>query len=164
MAAVSKTRAMAITATTVAAGLTAATALAVPPPASSSFAGKTSQTKIAHHDVFVDTDANGHVSRVRIEWRAKCKSKGKFWTARTQVNGGSAGLPQNGDVFHDSGSYTGDAGGGVKGKVTLSLKGQFTDTDHAKGTWNAKVTVKRRGKVIDRCKTPTIKWKVARTA
>jgi hypothetical protein len=165
MAAVTKSRAIAVTATTVAAGLAAATALAVPPPASSSFAGKTNQTKIHDHGVTLDTDANGHVSRITLGWQAKCKQKGKFWTANTVVNGGATGIPQTGDVFHELGSYTGNTGDpSIKGKVSISLKGQFSDADHAAGTWNAKVIVKKKGKTIDKCKSPTIKWKVARSS
>jgi hypothetical protein len=147
----------------VAAGLTAAAvALAVPPPPSSSFEGQTSQTKIDDHGVRVETDANGHVSRVTIGWRAKCKKKGQFWTATTVVNGGSDGLQQNGDVFSLKGSYTGNAGGGIKGKVTVNLQGAFTDNDNAKGTWSAKVVVRKKGKKIDSCKTPKVNWSVAR--
>jgi hypothetical protein len=165
VAAVLKSRAIAVTATTVVAGLTAATALAVPPPPSSSFAGKTNQTKIKDHGVTLDTDANSHVSRLTLGWRAKCKKKGKFWTANTVVNGGPSGIPQTGDVFHESGSYTGNTGDpSIKGKVSISFQGQFVDTDHANGTWNAKVVVKKNGKTIDKCKSPTIKWKVARSS
>src|SRR4051812_11113333 len=112
-------------------GATATTAMAVPPPPSSSFQGETSQSNIRDHAVAVDTDAGGHVSQVSIDWRAKCKVKGKFWTASTTIGGGDAGLPQSGDVFSKKGSYTSNAGGGVKGRVTAALQGSFSDNDTA---------------------------------
>jgi hypothetical protein len=149
----------------VVAGLTAATALAVPPPPTSSFAGSTTQTKLKHHRVQITTDANGRVSTMKIAWEAKCKHKGKFWTApETDLNGGTAGFPQNGDVFHSAGSYTAAGGGGITGFITVATSGAFTDNDHAHGLWSAKVTVKRKGKTIDKCKVSKLKWKVARTA
>jgi hypothetical protein len=160
----SKSRVIGCGATVVVAGLMAATALAVTPPPSSSFAGSTAQTKLKHHGVQITTDANGHVSAMKIAWQAKCKHKGKFWTEpETDINGGTAGFPQNGDVFHSAGSYTA-GGGGITGLITVAASGAFTDNDHAHGLWSAKVTVKRKGKTIDKCKVSKLKWKVARTA
>ena len=162
MAVVSKSRASAALAALATSGLTVATAVAVPPPPNSSFSGQTNQTKASDHGVTLATDANGHVSTMSLGWRAKCRKKGIFWTANTQVNGGSNGLAQNGDVFSDNGGYTGHAGRGITGIITVALHGQFTDSDHANGIWKAKVTVKKKGKTIDKCKTPAIKWSVAR--
>src|SRR3954466_8806437 len=96
------------------AGATATTALAVPPPPSSQFEGDTSQTKIEDHSVKLQTNPNGRVGLVGIGWRAKCKVKGKFWSANTRVSGGADGLTQNGDVFGVKGSYSSNAGGGIK--------------------------------------------------
>jgi hypothetical protein len=149
------------TAFAVAAG-TAAVALAVPPPPTSTFEGETSQTTIKKHGVQVKTDANAHVSRVIVQWRAKCKAKGKFWTSTTPVTAGPNGLPQSGDVFSRKRTYTANAGGGIKGKITYSLSGQFTDNDNANGTFSAKVVVRKRGKKIDSCKLPKITWSAAR--
>jgi hypothetical protein len=155
-------RTSALLAMAMAASLSAATAVAVPPPPSSSFSGSTNQTKAPQHDVTLDTDANGHVSVMNIDWRAKCKKKGIFWTAKTRINGGSAGFKQNGDAFGQGGTYTSKAGGGVKGTVTATAKGSFVDADHATGTWTAKVVVRKKGKKIDKCQTGTVKWTVAR--
>jgi hypothetical protein len=141
---------------------TAAVALAVPPPPSSTFQGDTSQTNIQRHGVQVDTDDNGHVSQVIIQWKAKCKAKGKFWTSTTRVTAGANGLPQAGDVFSRKRTYTGNAGGGFKGMIKYSLAGQFTDNDNANGTWSAKVVVRKNGKKIDSCKLPKITWSAAR--
>jgi hypothetical protein len=163
MAVVSKSGAIAAAATSVVASLTAATALAVPPPPSSTFKGVTSQLKSKRHKVTIVTDANGHVSKMNLGWRAQCKKKGIFWSTQTAVTGGSSGVPQNGDIFHQAGTYTGNAGGGVTGQITVSFAGQFTDNDHANGSWKSKVTVMKNGKVIDRCKSGKITWSVART-
>ena len=162
MAMFSKRGATAAAVTSVAAGMAAAVAMAVPPPPSSSFSGNTSQTRAPNHTVTLQTDANGHVSQMTIDWRANCKKKGIYWTATTQLNGGTAGLPQNGDVFKDAGSYTGNAGNGIKGKVTIKMQGQFSDNDNASGTWTAKVTVRKKGKKIDFCKTPAVTWSAVR--
>jgi hypothetical protein len=162
MAVASKTRAIAVAAATGVASLTAATALAVPPPPSSTFKGVTNQPKAKYHKVKVVTDANGHVSVLSVGWRAPCRKKGVFWSSDTKITGGSNGLPQTGDVFHTSGSYTTSAGKGVKGVITISTKGSFSDNDHVFGTWNAKVTVKKKGKTIDKCKQTGIKWKAER--
>ena len=140
-------------------GLTAAGAGAsVPPPASGTFEGNTSQTNIPKHGVQVKTNAGGKVQRVIVQWRAKCASKGKFWTSTTVVRGGSAGLPQNGDVFSAQRGYTGNAGGGIKGKIKYKLSGQFVNDGNAEGTWSARVVVKRNGRKIDTCKLKQITW------
>jgi hypothetical protein len=165
MAVASKSGAIAVAATSLVASLTAATALAVPPPPSSTFKGKTNQPKAPSHRVRVTTDANGHVSGMLVGWRAKCKGKGIHWDGETSVTGGTNGLPQNGDVFINNGSYTGHASHGITGKITIASKGQFTDNDHANGTWSAKVIVmNKKGKKIDKCKSPKIKWSVKRVA
>jgi hypothetical protein len=141
---------------------TAAVALAVPPPPASTFQGNTTQTSIKRHGVQVETDDNGRVSRVIVQWQAKCKAKGKFWTSSTTVTNGQGGLAQSGDVFSRKRSYTANAGGGFKGKITYTLTGQFTDNDNATGTYSAKVVVKKKGKKIDSCKLPKITWSAAR--
>jgi hypothetical protein len=146
------------------AGAAATAAFAVPPPPDSVFDGNTSQTNIENHQVEVKTDAAGHVRTVYVQWRAKCKVKGKFWSSTTKVSNGSAGLPLSGDVFAYKHSYTANAGGGIKGKISYSLKGSFSDNDNAAGTWSAKVIVKRKGKKIDTCKLPKITWTAARQA
>jgi hypothetical protein len=145
------------------AGGSAAAALAVAPPPSSKFAGKTNQPKAKYHKVHIKTDANGHVSVLSVGWRAPCQKKGIFWSTETKITGGTAGLPQNGDVFHQAGSYTGTTKNGVTGKITIATQGKFIDAQHAKGTWQAKVTVKNaKGKTIDRCKVSDITWKAKR--
>lgn len=162
MALISKTRGIALTAT-VAAGLSATTALAVPPPPGGTFTGTTNQPKAKYHKTKVVTDANGRVSEVSVGWRAPCRKKGVFWSTETKISGGSSGLPQTGEVFHQAGSYTGNAGGGIKGRITISMNGKFADNDNVFGTWNAKVTVKnKKGKTIDKCKVTGIKWKASR--
>ena len=146
------------------AGMTAAAAMAVTPPPSGIFDGHTSQTQIGDNAVRVKTDANSHVSKFKIRWEAKCKVKGKYWTSRSTISGGANGLPMKGDVFKKNKTYTADAGNGITGRITYAMKGHFTDNDHAVGTWNASVVVKRNGTKIDSCKTPNITWSVTRTA
>jgi hypothetical protein len=148
----------------VVAAIAAASASAVAPPPSSSFAGSTGQTKVKDHSVRITTDANSHVSTMNVGWRAKCRKKGFFWSTVTAIDGGKDGLAQKGDVFHFKGSYTSNASGGVKGLITVVTSGSFTDNDHAHGLWSAYVTVKRKGKTIDKCKVEKVNWKVKRAA
>jgi hypothetical protein len=153
-------------ATVAVAGVTAASAFAVPPPPDGSFSGNTSQTSAANHAVDLKTDANGHVSEFSIDWKAKCKRKGISWTAGTTITPGPDGLAMNGEVFGDDGGYSSKASPKIKGKVTISLRGQFTDNDNANGTWNAKVVVfkknkKGKFKKHDKCKA-SITWSATR--
>jgi hypothetical protein len=141
--------------------LTAAVALAVPPPPSGVFRGTSSQAA-PDNEVVVRTDANGHVSKFRIQWHAKCQVKGKYWGSETTVRPGPNGLAMTGDVFKRKHTYVGDAGGGITGKITYTLKGQFADNDNASGTWGAKVIVKKNGHKIDTCTLKKITWSVAR--
>ena len=147
-----------------AAVLTAAVgvAVAVPPPPDSTFSGETSQTNIQRHAVQVDTDSNGHVSQVIIQWRAKCKVKGQFWSSTKRIRRGTQGLPQSGDVFSRTQTYTADAGGGIKGRIKYTLSGSFTDDDNVNGTFKARVVVRRNGRKIDTCKLPQITWSATR--
>jgi hypothetical protein len=145
-----------------AAGIAAAGAAAVAPPPSATFSGETSQTAIDNHGVEVDTNASSRVQRVYVGWQAKCKAKGKFWTSTTKVSNGSKGLFQNGDVFQRKHSYTGNAGGGITGRISYVLKGHFTDNDHAQGSWTAQVVVRKNGHKIDTCKLPKVTWSVTR--
>jgi hypothetical protein len=147
----------------VAAGVTAAGAAAVPPPPDSTFEGQTSQANIRNHGVRLTTDAEGRVTRFAIQWRGNCNAKGKFWTS-TSVVKAPDGLKQDGDVFSRKRSYLAHAGGGITGKIRYTLSGQFTDDDNANGTWAAKVTVRRDGKKIDKCRSPKVTWSAARSA
>ena len=146
----------------VAAGTTAGVAGAVPPPPDGTFQGDTSQTNIEHHVVQVDTNSDGRVQRVFIQWQAKCKVKGQFWTSTTKVTNGPSGLVQSGDVFSRKHSYTGKVNKNIKGKISYTLDGKFADNDNAAGTWKAKVIVRRKGKKIDTCTLPKITWTAQR--
>ena len=141
------------------AGAAAVPAAAVPPPPDGSFSGETAQANLEDNGVEFATDPGGRVSQFRIGWRAKCKRKGISWTTVTVIQPRSGGLAMQGDVFGADGSYTGHAGRKTKGKVTVSLRGQFNDNDNASGTWSAKVTVfkKKRGKFRkhDKCSVST---------
>jgi hypothetical protein len=143
------------------AATTAAVALAVPPPPSGVFRGTTTQ-KIADHQVVLRTDANSHVSKYKIDWQAKCQVKGKYWTSRTVISPGPNGLAMTGDVFKRKHTYYGDAGGGITGKITYTLKGHFTDNDNATGTWGANVIVRRNKHKIDTCTLKKTTWSAVR--
>lgn len=147
----------------VVAGVTAPVALAVPPPPDGTFTGETAQAKAKSRAVEIKTDSAGQIEEFGIEWRAKCERKRRSWTAGTSITSG--GIELQGDVFGADGSYVSRPEGapGIKGKVTVSMRGSFSDENTADGTWKATVKVKRRGKRIDTCKAKTT-WSVQRAA
>ena len=154
-------------ATVLVAGATATSAWAVPPPPDSTFSGDTSQTNVKNHQVDIQTDSNGHVSAFAIDWRAKCKRKGKSWTAGTTIQPGGDGLQMDGEIFGADGSYNSKVNRKIKGVVTVSLRGTFVDNDNAQGTWKASVKVLKKNKKgkfkkFDSCKAD-ITWSAART-
>jgi hypothetical protein len=141
------------------AGVGAGGAMAVPPPPDGSFSGQTAQENARDRRVHLSTDANGQISQFAIEWRAKCKRKGRFWSAGTAVRGRAIEL--QGETFSADGSYEGRVNRKVTGTVTATMRGSFTDDDHAVGTWEAKVVVRKNGRKIDKCKADTT-WAVER--
>jgi hypothetical protein len=144
----------------VVAGVTAPMAMAVPPPPDGTFSGETAQANAEQRAVDLSTDSEGQIADFSIDWRAKCKRKGRFWTAGTNIGGGAIEL--QGEVFGADGSYKSPVEGTkIKGKVTVSLRGTFDDENTASGTWKAKVKVFRRGKRIDTCKVNT-SWSAQR--
>ena len=150
-----------------AAGVAATAAFAVPPPPSSVFDGNTSQTSVKDHRVEVQTNSAGHVKAVYVQWRAKCKAKGKFWRSTTKASK-SGGLPESGDAFSYKHTYKArifdedDQPTDITGTITYTLKGSFSDNDNVAGTWTAKVIVKKKRKKIDTCKLPKITWTAKR--
>src|SRR2546423_5261384 len=139
---VPKRGAMAVAVGVAVAVTTAVSAEAIPPPPSGLFTGNTSQTDIPDNSVRLRTDANGHVSKMKVGWEAKCQVKGKSWGSTTTISPGANGLPMTGDVFKKNKTYTGDAGNGITGRITYVMKGHFTDNDNATGSWKAHVIVR----------------------
>jgi hypothetical protein len=129
------------------------TALAVTPKKSHMFEGTTAQVRLANHTITLQTGSKGKVVHARIHWRAPCDS-GNFWTETTQISKDGI-VNEGGGVFHSDVAYTGNAGGGIKGKISGALEGSFPDRSHAEGSWKAKVKVFNGKQQIDTCRMGT---------
>ena len=153
-------------ATALVAGATATSAVAAPPPPNGSFRGQTDQN-IEDNTVSLLTNANGRVSEFDLAWRAKCERKKQFWTTATGISPDGDGLAMEGDVFRSAGSYTSKASKRIRGKISISMRGSFSDETSASGIWSAKVKVfkkNKRGKFkrFDTCTTGQLEWRVTR--
>jgi hypothetical protein len=155
--------------------LTTAAAVGLPPPKSGKFVGTTSQRKATHHRVVLNTTPDSGVSHFRIGWRVKCKRPKTFANGVTEYGPGGA-MPQNGDTFYTSAPYSGDLeyrGGSYwparssskrryPGEYLVSVKGHFTDRNHAHGRFRVSVTIENgKGQPGDSC-SGSVAWKVHR--
>lgn len=116
----------------------AAVALAVT-PTRGAYEGTTTQRHSPHHGVELRVDKQHRVARFTIDWRARdCDEPDTHWDGGTTIK-----APKNDPIgtFHDHGSYTSTAGDGIKGRITHTVDGHFTDRTHAKGAWKATVKV-----------------------
>jgi hypothetical protein len=149
-------------------GVLAATALAVPTPKSASFIGKTGQVKNKKRDraVWLDTNAKRHVSRFAILWKARCKRSDASLKEGTEWGPEAVALPQSGNTFGHSGSYSARLHGTsrrYRGVYRASVKGHFTDKNHAQGRFKISVKVKdREGERPDDTCAASMAWKVHR--
>jgi hypothetical protein len=149
-------------------GVVAGTAVAVPTPKSASFVGKTSQVKNKNRDraVWLDTNAKRHVSRFAILWKAKCKRSGTFLREGTEWGPEADALPRKGNTFGHSGSYSARLHGTsrrYRGVYKASVKGHFTDKNHAQGMFKISVKVRdREGERPDDTCAASMTWKVHR--
>jgi hypothetical protein len=115
------------------------------------YRGKTSQGRAAS----IRTGADGIVNRVRISWRAPCGQNRRFVEAtvfRPPFNSAT------GDALQDGGTYRIRASG-IVGRITIAVTAA---RDAAANTWTGTlavdVQVKRRGRVIDRCRLKRLTW------
>ncbi len=140
--------------------LCAALALPADALAAKTFRGKTQQNRAV--SVVVGDDEL--VERVRITWRTRrCQLGGSRFQDATQFNGPFD--PSTADAFGDAGAYTVRDRGGIRSRVRIRLTGQriFDAADPPaerwEGTVRASVVVRRRGKVIDRCRLRSTGWR-----
>lgn len=146
-------RALTLAAAAGASGLLATAALAAT-PSKGLYEGTTTQKRSPHHGVELRVDEQHRVARFAIDWRARdCEVAGTQWDGGTTIKS-----PKNDPIgtFHDHGSYTSMAGGGIKGRITHTVDGHFTDKTHAKGAWKATVKIyDSNGDRINTCSVRT---------
>jgi hypothetical protein len=113
------------------------------------YTGKTKQKR----KISLDVDANAKVTKLDVNWRAKCKKPKKFWTGGTSFTN----VPGNTDAFAKKGNYTSHTSSGFDGIIHVQLAGKFVTSSKAQGTFKAHVKVSKNGKKVDRCNVST-KW------
>ena len=137
----------------VAAALASACCVAVMTPAAAeavTYRGTTGQGSNAG----VVVDSQGITQRVTIAWTARCGQFGVRWKDATTVPGpfrSQSSLREAGRYRVRSGRFT--------GSIAVRLRATKVSAFRWKGTFKASVVVRRRGKVIDRCRMGTTRWR-----
>ena len=135
-----------------------AAALAVPATAQSPtvlYEGRTSQDRVMR----LWATPEGDITEVRQNWRASCRRPGYRVRAGTRW---LDPIEQSGTQMSDSGTYR-----VREGRVTMVINGAFSGTFEngrgGEGTARYRVSVRRRGRQIDFCRTGRFSWSVARS-
>jgi hypothetical protein len=116
--------------------------------------GKTAQGKAAT----VRTAADGLVSRVRIRWEAPCGG-GKSLFGVTPFTRPFDRSERR--EFEDGGRYRARANRGLRTTNTVFVRGTRR-RGVWRGTFHARATVRRDGRVIDRCRLGRTRWSARR--
>ena len=138
-----------------------AVALVAPSQAAAdkSFAGKTAQNR----SVSLTTGDDNVLKTFRVNWLTrKCALSGSRFQHITRFRPPfDSATP---DAFTDAGSFTVADRGRIRSRVTMTITGQHAfdpavpEAEKWFGTLKAKVVVRRRGKVIDRCTLRSTNW------
>jgi hypothetical protein len=110
-------------------------------------------------------DANRtHVQGWTMWWQADC-ARGRRLRARTDGPGGWVLHPFRYRAQVRRHAYRGPGHGPVVGRFRVSrFVGRFTSPITAAGTWRASARVFRRGRLIDRCRSGTVRWQAGTLA
>jgi hypothetical protein len=142
----------------VAAAICAALAALLTAPAQADAAywkGKTRQGRT----VTVRTGADGLVTKVRIWWRARCNPG--------SLTGGTAFARPidrlQPTAFEDGGTSQSRVEGGFRSTDTAFVQGRLRANGRRwSGTFHLRAVIRRRGRVVDRCRTGTVRWSARR--
>jgi hypothetical protein len=136
------------------AALAGSVALTAPAQADAAYwKGKTAQGKAA-----TVRTAGGLVSRVRIRWEAPC-GDGKALFAVTPFSRPFDRAERR--AFEDGGTYRARIRGGLRTTNTVFVRGTRR-RGVWRGTFHARATVRRDGRVIDRCRLGRTRWSARR--
>ena len=149
-----RTRTMLVTAVVAAALVAPSEAAAV-----KNFSGKTQQNRSINLSIGDDQ----LLETARINWitRRCAQSGSRFQHITAFRRPYDSATP---DAFTDAGSFTVRDRGRIRSRVRITFAGQrtFDPANPAAETWNgtlkANVVVRRRGRVIDRCRLREITW------
>jgi hypothetical protein len=109
-------------------------------------------------NVRIDTDATGAATYARFNWHVRrCDSRLHSYADSTVVDSKSAPAAR----FVTGNPYTVRSPGGVRSRVTVHTTARKVSTYLWKGTFRAFVTVRRHGRVVDRCGFRRIRWTAA---
>ena len=141
--------------------VTVVAALAAPSQASADkkFAGKSAQNR----SVSLTTGDDNVLKTLRINWLTRrCAQSGSRFQHITSFRPPfDAATP---DAFNDEGTFTVRDRGRIRSRVKITLTGQHVfdpavpEAEKWTGTLKASVVVRRRGRVIDRCRLRTTNW------
>lgn len=133
--------------------------VALPAPASAAkvrFRGETAQSRM----VRVLVGKSGRVQRMVISWRANdCRRRGTFVRNVTVLR--PLRRRASADAFTVAGAYRVRDRGGIRIRIRVSARGTRTfdpaspQAERWSGTFRSRSTVRRRGRVIDRCRLRT---------
>jgi hypothetical protein len=131
---------------------TAALGALVPATAEAArYSGKTSQDRT----VSVVTGADGLVQRVSIRWRAPCRH-GSYRNRSVFVPPLDSSTA---DAIADRWVQRQRSRGGFVGRVSMNMSGTHTASpDRWSGTMRVRITVRRRGRVVDTCRLRNLTW------
>ena len=140
----------------------------VPSAAAEVYRGKTGQDR----GVEVTTDSDGYPIKAEVGWRAKCRS-GRTFREKNVWDAFRDGYASIND-FYGRHEYWEPRGDSLRSHVIVKVFGHVNfsvapdgsdgyriDKLWWYGTLFAKVHVKRRGKIVDRCRLPVIGWRTA---
>ena len=153
-----RTRTLILTTTALAAALVAPSQAA----ADKSFSGKTAQNR----SVSLTTGDDNVLKTFRLNWltRRCAKSGSRFQHITSFRPPFDSATP---DAFSDAGRFTVADRGRIRSRVSIAITGQHVfdpaapQAEKWTGTVKATVVVRRRGRVIDRCRLRSTTWEVA---
>jgi hypothetical protein len=127
-------------------------AAAAPAPASAAtaFRGKTSQGRLAS----VVTEADGTPRRVRIGWKAPCRTGATYTTVTRFVAPFDMAQPGR---FSDGGTFRARIPG-YRVRFTGFADGSLRPDGTWAGTFRIKAIVTRKGRRVDTCRLENVTW------
>ena len=135
--------------------------LLVPAQASAAktFAGETRQ----HRPITLRVADDGLVDMLRVTWLTRrCERRRTYLRDVTEFSGPFDETTP--DAFTDSGSYTLPQRNRVRIRITLTVSGErrFDPAQPAAESWTGtlrgRAVIRRRGRVVDRCRLAAIGW------
>ncbi len=121
--------------------------------ADTTYRGKTQQKRT----VALTFGADNLLQTARINWitRRCAESGARFQHITSFRTPFDASTPE---AFRDAESFRVDDRGGIRSRVNITFAGRRASDALWRGTLRARVVVRKRGKVIDRCRLREITW------